>query len=159
MPYLAHRSTLDLTVLGAFFRLFTLELSMQIIRDPADAIRIADPELRALVEKAIRDLSPDGPYDPDELGYFLIVQPGDSLDAISTQIGFPIMANRCTGIRFGQPDFTPSFELVDEQAGYYDMVFIISDDGYGIEVFIPKTDGVDAELLAMCKRYAVNGGV
>lgn len=132
---------------------------MQVIRDPADAATITDPELCELIEKTIRDLSEDYPYDPDELGYFLIVQPGDSLDALSAQIGFPIMANRWTGIRFGQPDFTPSFELVDEHAGYYEMVFIISDSGYGIEVFIPKTEGVEPELLAMCKRYAVNGGV
>lgn len=132
---------------------------MQIIRDPAHAASIADPELRAIVEKTIRGLSPDGPYDPDELGYFLIVQPGDSLDTLSGQIGFPIMVNRFSGIEFGHAGFTPSFELVDEHAGYYDMVFIISDSGYGIEVFIPKTAGVDAELLAMCQKYAVNGGV
>ena len=35
------------------------------------------------------------------------------------------------------------------------MVFIISDDGYGIEVWIPKTEGIDPDLLAMCKAFAV----
>lgn len=132
---------------------------MLVIRDPADAASVVDPELRQLIEKTVQDLSEDHPYDPDELGYFLIVQPGDCLDTLSGQIGFPIMVNRFSGIQFGHAGFTPSFELVDEHAGYYEMVFIISDDGLGIEVFIPKTEGVDPELLAMCKRYAVTGGV
>lgn len=131
---------------------------MKIIRDPADSASIADPELRHLIEKTVRDLSEDYPYDPDELGYFLIVQPGDSLDVLSAQIGFSIMVNRWTGIEYGQPDFTPSFELVQEHAGYYEILILLSDSGFGVEVFIPKTEGVDAELLAMCKRYAVMDG-
>jgi len=60
---------------------------MQIIRDPAATASIADLELRALVEKTIADLSEEYPYDPDVLGYFLIVEPGDSLQAINAQIG------------------------------------------------------------------------
>ena len=89
------------------------------------------------------------------LGYFLIVEPGDSLQAINAQLGFNILTNRWTGIRFDQPGYTQSFEILDEHAGYYEMVFIISDDGFGIEVFIPKAEGVDPDLLAMCQRYAV----
>ena len=131
---------------------------MQIIRDPLDATHIADPELRQLIEKTMHDLNHDGPYDADELGYFLVVQPGDSLDVLSDKIGFSIMANRWTGIEYGHAGFTPSFEIVEEHAGYYEMVFIISDSGFGVEVFIPKTEGVDPALLAMCKRYAVNSG-
>ena len=131
---------------------------MLVIRDPADITRIADPELRHLIEKTMHGLSPDGPYDADELGYFVIVHPGDSLDVLSAQVGFSIMVNRWTGIEFGCAGFTPSFELIEEHAGYYEMVFVLSDSGYGVEVFIPKTQGVDPALLAMCKRYAVMGG-
>ena len=28
-------------------------------------------------------------------------------------------------------------------------------DGYGVEVFIPKTVAVDSRLLALCQRYAI----
>lgn len=61
---------------------------MQVIRDPLEAASIADPELRTLVQKTIAALSEDYPYDPDVLGYFLIVQPGDGLAIIYAQIGF-----------------------------------------------------------------------
>jgi hypothetical protein len=125
---------------------------MQIIRDPATAI--ADPELRQLVQKTIAALSEDYPYDPDVLGYFLIVEPGDTLALLNAQIGFDILANRWTGIRFDQPGYTQAFEILDEHANWFEMVFIISDDGYGIQVFIPKGVALP-ELLAMCLRFAV----
>jgi hypothetical protein len=70
-------------------------------------------------------------------------------------MGFPILANRFTGIEFGQPGFIPSFEILVEHAHCYEMVFIISDDGYGIEVFIPKDLGIHPDLLAMCLQYAM----
>lgn len=127
---------------------------MQIIRDPLEATSIADPELRTLVQKTIAALSEDYPYDPDVLGYFVIVEPGDSLATINARIGFDILANRWTGLRYDQPGYTQSFEVLDEHAGYFEMVFVLSDDGFGIEVFIPKADGVDPELLSMCQRYA-----
>ena len=34
-------------------------------------------------------------------------------------------------------------------------MFIFTDDGYGIEIFVPKVEGVDPELLAMCRQFAV----
>jgi len=127
---------------------------MQIIRDPADTALIADPELCALVQKTIAALSEDYPYDPDVLGYFLIVQPGDSLAMLNAQIGFDILANKWTGIRFDQPGYNQSFEILDEHAGYYEMVFLIDDSGFGVEVFIPKTIDIP-DLLTMCQTFAV----
>jgi hypothetical protein len=37
----------------------------------------------------------------------------------------------------------------------YALVFVLNDDGYGIEILVPKADGVDRELLAMCAQFAV----
>ena len=126
---------------------------MQVIRNPADVTDIADPELRHLIEKTIRDLSPDGPYDPNVLGYFVIVEQGDSLDAIKTQIGFGLLVNRWTGIRYDEPGYTQSWECLDEHAGYWEIVFVTDDSGYGIEVFVPKTTDIP-DLFAMCQRYS-----
>ena len=134
---------------------------MQVIRDPASTAQIANPEIRRLVEQRIYDLGkPDGteePFDLAALGYFIVVDPGDTLDAIDAQMGFPILCNRWTGIRFDQPGFTPSFEFVEQIHGCFDMVFILDDSGYGIEVFIPS-EGVNPDLLAMCQRYAMPAG-
>jgi hypothetical protein len=126
---------------------------MLAIRDQASAAQIGDLEIRQLVEQRIHDLSVE-PYDPDVLGYFLVIEPSDSLEEINGQLGFPILCNRFSGIRFGDAGFTPSFEFVEEYAGCYDAVFILSDDGFGVEVFIPKAEGIDPGLLAMCASYA-----
>ena len=129
---------------------------MQIIRDPAETALITDPVLRRLIEATMAALSEDYPYDPEVLGYFLIVEPGDTIAELDAQIGFSILANRWTGIRFDAPGYTQHFEVLEEHAGYFEMVFIVSDDGYSdLEVLIPKR-GVAPELLAMCARYAVS---
>jgi len=129
---------------------------MQVIRDPASTTQIANPEIRRLVEQRIHDLGKE-PFDLATLGYLIIVEPGDTLDAIDAQLGFPILCNRWTGIRFGQPGFAPSFEFVEAFPGCYDMVFILDDSGYGTEVFI-SSEGVNPDLLAMCHRYAMPAG-
>jgi len=131
---------------------------MQVIRDPADTNQISHSGIRRLVEQRIDDLGKE-PFDLATLGYFLVVEPGDCLDAIDAQLGFPILANRYTGIRFGHPGFTPSFEFVESFGGCFDMVFIIDDSGFGIEVFIPKTAGVDSDLLMLCQQYATAGAI
>jgi len=41
-----------------------------------------------------------------------------------------------------------------EHAGCYEIVFVLSDDGYGAEVFAIKHPGVDQNLLAMYAAYA-----
>ena len=132
---------------------------MQVIRDLPAVQRIRDSAIRALVAQRIDDLGGDA-FDAPKLGYFLVIEPGDTLQTISTQLGFPILVNRSTGIKFGDPGFVPSFEFVEEIGNCYDMVFILCDDGFGVEVFVPKPAGkqgskaVDADLLAMCAQYA-----
>ena len=83
----------------------------------------------------------------------ILRHPNDSLDDLSAQRGFPILASQWGDIAFGQAGFTPSFELIEEHAHWFEMVFVISDDGYGIEVFVLKTGG-DPELLALRVAYA-----
>ena len=126
---------------------------MQIIRDLAGTSQIRDPAMRQLVTQRINDLGGEA-FDSAELGYFLVVEIGDTLEALETQLGFSILANRFTGIRYDQADFTPSFEFIEDFSGCYDMVFILSDDGSGVEVFVPKAEVGPPDLLVMCRTFA-----
>jgi hypothetical protein len=110
--------------------------------------------MRSLVEQRFAMLAEDEPYDPDLFGYFIVVDGGDRVTTLDEQLGFPILSNRFDGTHFGDPGFTPCHEILEEHTGCYEMVFVLSDDGYGVEVFIPKS-GVDADLLALCQRYAI----
>jgi hypothetical protein len=35
------------------------------------------------------------------------------------------------------------------------MLFILNDEGFAINIFIPKHSGIDPQLLALCTEYAV----
>ncbi len=129
---------------------------MQIIRDLPSTLNISDAAIRTLVQKRIDDLGGDQ-FNTTELGYFLIVEPGDRLDTITEQIGFNVLANRVTGILWDQTGFTPSFEFVEDFSACYEMVFILDDSGYGVDLLISKGTGVAPDLLAMCQQYAVPG--
>ena len=129
---------------------------MHEILDLPSTQQISDPAIRKLVQHRIDELGGDK-FNTTELGYFLVIEPGDRLDTINRQIGFNILANRFTGIRWDQPGFTPSFEFIEEFSACYEFVIILDDSGYGIDIFISKGMGVDPDLLTMCQRYATPG--
>ena len=118
---------------------------MIVIRDAPSMSNIADP----LVQQRFAEISAVGEV------HFVIVQVGDTVAQIESECGFPILTNMVDGSRFGDAGFTPCFEVLEEHARCYEMVFILNDDGYGIDIFIPKVIGIDPELLAMCTQYAV----
>jgi hypothetical protein len=127
---------------------------MIVLRDRVQLPLISNLEIRDLVDLRILELSEDEPWDSDLLGPFIIMEPGDQLDALNELLGFPILTSRIDGTCFGEPDFAPSHEILEEYPGCYEIVFILSDDGYGFTVFVPKQADVSPELLAMCTRYA-----
>lgn len=128
---------------------------MLVLRDPTLAKRVTDPYIRSLVEQRFEEICAGETYDYDLHGYMIVVEPGDSVDALEQESSCPILHEPFDDTHFGDPDFAPSFEALEEHTGCYEMVFILSDGGFGIDIFIPKTGGIDADLLAMCAEYAV----
>ena len=127
---------------------------MLILRDPASTSSIIDSEIRGLVEQLFMEICDGEPYEYDLHGYMIVVEPGDSVDALEKETSCPILRNRNNDVRFGDPAYAPSFEFVAEHSGCYEMVFVLDDSGFGVDFFITKTGGIDAELLALCARYA-----
>ncbi len=128
---------------------------MLVISNSEQANAIPHPEQRLLVLQRITMLSQDEPYDPDVCGYFVVVESGDDLIGLNRQLGFDVQANRFNGTHFGHLDFVPAWEILEEHASCYEVVFILSDDGFGVVVFVPKDGDIPPGLLAMCRQYAV----
>jgi hypothetical protein len=126
---------------------------VHIVRSLQSTQQISNPVLRELVQQRINDLGGEA-FDTDALGYFVVIEPGDTIEAIHAQVGFNILHNRFSGIRFNATGFTPSFEFIEEFPACYDMVFVLDDSGIGIELFVLKEEGIDTELIAMCQMYA-----
>lgn len=127
---------------------------MLVLRDPALAGGISDPEIRQLVVSLFTEICDGQPYEVGVHGYVIVVEPGDTVEALEEESTCRIVQNRCDDIRFGDKDFSPSFEFVTEHAGCYEMVFVICDDGYGVVLYIPKIEGIDSELRKLCVQYA-----
>ena len=127
---------------------------MIILNDPSLIKRIPVSAIRDLVQQRFSEICAGDPYDYDLHGYMIVVEPGDSVEILEQEIGWPILHGLFDS-RYGEPDFTPCFEVLEEHAYCYEMVFIFNDDGFGVDLFIPKQPGIDSDLLAMCVEYAV----
>ena len=127
---------------------------MKVIRNDLEVDDIESPELRALIHRRIEEVAEYVGHFSD-LVYFVVVEGGDSIEAIDMALGFPVLANRFNGVPFGDPDFLPSWEVLAEHSGWFELVYVLGDDGAGVVVFISKDPGVPAELCAMCRRYVV----
>lgn len=128
---------------------------MVVLRDPASTNDVRNRSLRSLIEQRFIDICEEDEYDPDIHGYFLVVEPGDSSQALEAESGCPILRSLVGNARFGDPHFQPCFEYLEEHEDFYELVFVPGGGDFGIVVFIPKQEGVDPDLLAMCAEYAI----
>ncbi len=122
---------------------------MVIIRNPEDARRIAHPCIHALLALRFQQL---GTFDD---GLLVVVEAGDAIDDVEKLCGVAILHDPFEDVPYGHPDFTPSFDFAIDHNGAYEMHFDASDDGIGTTLLIPKGDGIDADLLALCREFAV----
>jgi hypothetical protein len=134
---------------------------MLVINDPSDLPRIANPAIQELValrlQQLEQQLSPEAsnatPYE------FIVVEVGDAVSEIEQAAGFTIVTSLFDDLPYTDPDFCPCHELLEKftygNTCIYEMVFIGSDDGAATCVLIPDTEGVDADLLALCRAWAV----
>ncbi len=106
------------------------------------------------IEERMDCMAQDEPFDPDIHGQIVVIEAGDSVHALSSVIGFDILTNSFTGLRFGELGFEPTFEALEESPDCYELVFIHGDGDDGIVIFIPKGVEIDPELQAYCQKYA-----
>ena len=130
---------------------------MLILRNAADVSLIADPAVQALVALRFRQLnSPDLLDAPD--AELIVVEGGDAVSEIEAAIGLPILHSLFDDLPFGDPDFTPCFDLLEEHINgntrIYELVFIGNDDGAATTLFVPASEGIPADLLALCRSFA-----
>ena len=134
---------------------------MLIINDASETQFITHPGIRKLISLRFQQLAPSAPpaapnVVPD--GCFIVVEGGETVSEIELAGGFPILRSLFNDLPFGHPDFQPCSELLEEHrngnACIYEMVFISNDDGAFTAIFVPDQEGIDTDLLAMCRSFA-----
>ncbi len=134
---------------------------MLIIHNASEIQRITHPGIRALVSLRFQQFGSDAaPAAPDlsSDGCFIVVEGGEAVSEIEQAVGFPILTSLFDDLPFGHPDFQPCSEILEEhdyeQHRIYEMVFVGSDDGAFACLVIPDQEGIDSDLLAMCRSFA-----
>lgn len=130
------------------------------IRSSAAMARALDSPLNITLKELLtkrRDqlLEYDG-FDLGELAHFIVAQAGDQIEAVEAEAGIPIVTNIVDGCRFGDPDYCPSWEWIDDHGAYWEAPYVLSDSGFGIVLFVENSVGTDPILLALCRAYATN---
>jgi hypothetical protein len=128
---------------------------MIIFKDIEAIEQFSQIEIRQHILETISKMTDGVDYDPSVYGQFALVEPGDSIPEIEAATGCQLIYDRFNGCRYGDAEFKTSFEWLVEHPSFYEAVFIFSDDGFGVDLLIPKTSGIDAELLSMCEKYAL----
>lgn len=109
--------------------------------------------LRDLLALRARQLEDDTEPDVElgDLAAFHVVTAGDGMKEIEDGIGFPIDVNLVDSVRFGDPEFTPSWEWLEDHGGWFELAFVLSDDGFGHILLVPDQHDTDRRLLALCR--------
>ena len=117
-------------------------------------VSLAFPDSLLIAHQRIADMTDGEDYDPDLHGPVVVVEPGDTVEQLEQDLGCSILQDPWDGTRFGDDGFAPGFEILEEHPGFYELVIVPGDGDFGIVIFIPKQDGISAELLHFCETYA-----
>jgi hypothetical protein len=127
-------------------------LSLHDSASTADALLSSiDPTLRELLIARVASLKTNGLTD---LTHFLVVQPGDTEAMIVDEIGFSPLVNVFDDVRFGDDCFHPFWDRLRDVGGWYEMIVAVGNGGFAFVLLIEDADGIDAELLNLCRTHA-----
>lgn len=61
---------------------------MIILRDPQQFSQVVQPDIKAFLRQRFQAICDPEPYDPDEHGYFILLEPGDTAEQIALATGY-----------------------------------------------------------------------
>ena len=129
---------------------------MIVLRDPQQLTQIAHPEIKTFLQQRFHDICAPEPYDPDEHGFFILVQPGDTSEQIELETGYSMLKSMFTDTVYGDDDFMPDFEYLEDHGSFYEAVYIYTDSGFAVVLIVPKEEGIDGRILELCTEFATS---
>lgn len=107
------------------------------ITNTSNVSLVKDPAIGLFITNRIMEITQGEICQFEAYGKFILVEPRDSLPDVEAALGRPFMGN---------------FEWIVEHDCCYEAVFILSDDGFGIVLLIPKLtepneERIDEELI------------
>ena len=128
---------------------------MIVLRDPQQTSQVVQPEIQAFLRERFYDLCHPEPYDPDEHGFFILVEHGDTSEQIESATGYSLLKSLFYNTVYGDPDFTPDFEYMEDHGSFFEAVYIFNDSGFAVIIIVPNEEGIDGKILELCAEYAI----
>ncbi|MBT3701420.1 MAG: hypothetical protein HOG12_07875 [Alphaproteobacteria bacterium] len=129
---------------------------MNIIRSPSNIHNVLHTGISLILSRRFSELH----LTPEELlsdiGEFFVVEPGDTISDIEKASNCCITTDFFEEAHYGSPDFVPSHEWLEHhlEQQCFEMVFIMTDDGFFTVLLIPDIPGIDPDLLSLCRTYS-----
>ena len=119
---------------------------MHVLRHPGEVLAFAencpDPCITALIQKRMEELT-DEDTNMEDLVVFVILEAGDGIEQLQDQLDMRVTTDLGS----------PLWEVIEEHATCYELVFVLSSSGYGTLVFAPKAEAAP-DILALCQVHA-----
>lgn len=119
---------------------------MHVLRHPEEVLAFLedypDTCIKALIRQRMAELI-DTETAMEELVVFVILEPDDGIDQLQNQMDFQVLTDLGC----------PLWEVIEQHATCYELVFVLSSSGQGVLVFAPKA-GCAPDILALCQAYA-----
>jgi hypothetical protein len=116
----------------------------------ADALKLLSlgPDLREVLARRIEQTLA---LDLGGLTHLLVIEPGDTEADIVGEVCFSPLENTLLNTRLGSPDFEPDWAWHEDHGGIHELVFTVGDGGFAFLFIIPEADGIDAQLIELCR--------
>lgn len=117
--------------------------------------RHADIDLQHLLRRRIKSLEDYcNDFDLDDLFNVIVIEAGDTAEALEEAIPHSVLTDWADRDWF-DPGFTPPWEVCEIHPRWFEITFILCDDGFGVVVYVPRQTCSDTVLLNLCERYGV----
>ncbi len=116
---------------------------MRVFKSNEEVEKIEDPELKLIILARVAELSEYVDHF-SELVRFVLLCADDCLPSLENELGFTVVPRGAIAYR--------RCDAYEEHRSFMELVYVLSDDGSGIIVFIPK-EIATPEIQELCCLY------
>ena len=93
-------------------------------------------ELRRLIGRRIQELNEYTEFDNPSFFRVIVLETTSEVAALNDALGFSLFERRC--------------DVIESHEEWFELTLVLSDDGAGVIIYIPKSLSVDPSLLSYC---------
>lgn len=99
-------------------------------------VKVKGTELADLMSMRIEELAEYEVGDLSSLIKILVLEPRDVLTKVDAELGFSLLDRHC--------------DAAESHREWFELTLVLSDDGFGVVIYVPKHVDLDPRLTAYC---------